>query len=157
MKKIDIGQAVAMLANLGVLGGILFLAFELRQNTISMDNQADIAVAEIGFTQLNLLISDPELVELSARWNTGVWDDLSEIDRQRSKLFWSGLLDRVELQQQLTLRRGMPLTRDNLVFPEQLLQSASFRTWWESYRADPTLSREVVDFFDAYLVEVTGP
>ena len=32
MKKIDLGQAVSILANVGVLAGILFLAVELRQN-----------------------------------------------------------------------------------------------------------------------------
>lgn len=33
MKKIDIGQAVTILANFGVIAGIVFLAFELQQNT----------------------------------------------------------------------------------------------------------------------------
>ena len=33
MKKIDVGQAIGILANIGVLGGVVFLAVELRQNT----------------------------------------------------------------------------------------------------------------------------
>lgn len=33
MKKIDIGQAVTILANVGVIAGIVFLVFELQQNT----------------------------------------------------------------------------------------------------------------------------
>jgi hypothetical protein len=33
MKKIDIVQAVTILANVGVIAGIVFLAFELQQNT----------------------------------------------------------------------------------------------------------------------------
>ena len=32
MKKIDLGQTMHIVANLGVLGGILLLAYELRQN-----------------------------------------------------------------------------------------------------------------------------
>jgi hypothetical protein len=33
MKKIDVGQTIQVLANLGVLAGIVFLAIEVRQNT----------------------------------------------------------------------------------------------------------------------------
>lgn len=33
MKKIDLSQAITILANLGVIAGIVFLAFELQQNT----------------------------------------------------------------------------------------------------------------------------
>ena len=32
MKKIDLGQAIGILANVGVIAGIVFLAVELRQN-----------------------------------------------------------------------------------------------------------------------------
>ena len=37
MKKIDLGQAIAILANVGVIAGIAFLAFELRQNTQAVE------------------------------------------------------------------------------------------------------------------------
>ena len=32
MKKIDLGQTINILANVGVIAGIVFLAFELQQN-----------------------------------------------------------------------------------------------------------------------------
>jgi len=32
MKKIDLGQAISILANVGVIAGIVFLGLELRQN-----------------------------------------------------------------------------------------------------------------------------
>ena len=32
MKKIDLGQTITILANVGVIAGIVFLAIELRQN-----------------------------------------------------------------------------------------------------------------------------
>ncbi len=32
MKKLDLGQSVGILANIGVIAGIVFLAVELRQN-----------------------------------------------------------------------------------------------------------------------------
>ena len=34
MKKIDLGQTIAILANVGVIAGIVFLGFELRQNQL---------------------------------------------------------------------------------------------------------------------------
>jgi len=33
MKKIDLGQTITILANIGVIAGIVFLGYELRQNT----------------------------------------------------------------------------------------------------------------------------
>ena len=32
MKRIDLGKTVTLIANVGVIGGILLLAYELRQN-----------------------------------------------------------------------------------------------------------------------------
>ena len=34
MKKIDLGQTLTILANVGVIAGIVFLGYELRQNTL---------------------------------------------------------------------------------------------------------------------------
>lgn len=40
MKEIDLGKAVGMLANIGVLAGIVFLGVEIRQNTRSQEISA---------------------------------------------------------------------------------------------------------------------
>jgi hypothetical protein len=40
MKKIDLGQAITIMANVGVIAGIIFLAFELRQNNELLASQA---------------------------------------------------------------------------------------------------------------------
>ena len=37
MKNVDLGQVIAMIANLGVISSIAFLAFELRQNTQAVE------------------------------------------------------------------------------------------------------------------------
>ena len=39
MKKLDVGQMITILANLGVIAGIVFLAVEIRQNQASLDEQ----------------------------------------------------------------------------------------------------------------------
>lgn len=52
MKKIDIGQVIAILANLGVIAGIVFLAYQMRQSqSIALSEMAQTIVAnqiEIG-------------------------------------------------------------------------------------------------------------
>ena len=40
MKKLDLGQTITILANLGVIGGIVLLAFELDQNNSLLRAQA---------------------------------------------------------------------------------------------------------------------
>jgi len=40
MKKIDLGQTISILANLGVIAGIVFLAVELQQNTQAVRSEA---------------------------------------------------------------------------------------------------------------------
>ena len=40
MKKIDIGQTLGIIANIGVVVGIVFLAFEISQNTRSLEVSA---------------------------------------------------------------------------------------------------------------------
>lgn len=46
MKKIDVGQAVAVLANVGVIAGIMFLAIELRLNTRAVEAQTRDSITE---------------------------------------------------------------------------------------------------------------
>ena len=40
MKRIDLGQTMGILANLGVLVSIAFLAYEMRQNTTAIREEA---------------------------------------------------------------------------------------------------------------------
>ena len=64
MKKIDLGQAVQILANIGVIAGIFFLASELRQNTTASRLEAA-STHLAGSYELDLLLAtDEELSEL---------------------------------------------------------------------------------------------
>ena len=46
MKNIDLGQTIGVLANLGVLVGIVFLAIEIRQNNESLEESRNLAIAQ---------------------------------------------------------------------------------------------------------------
>ena len=47
MKKISLGETVSILANVGVIAGIIFLAIEIGQNTEMMEAQMDQGRAEL--------------------------------------------------------------------------------------------------------------
>ena len=47
MKKIDLGQTITILANVGVIAGIVFLAFELQQNN-------ELLAADASFNRFNM-------------------------------------------------------------------------------------------------------
>jgi len=46
MKKIDLGQTITILANVGVIAGIIFLAIEVQQNTASLNESRNLAIAQ---------------------------------------------------------------------------------------------------------------
>jgi hypothetical protein len=52
MKKLDLGQTITILANIGVIAGILFLAIEVRQNSTQIE-QATTAIAAQAVFEMN--------------------------------------------------------------------------------------------------------
>ena len=67
MKKIDVGQTITILANLGVLAGILLLVYELNQNRQMMEAQTRHEVAQGIVDQLSELALNPDLSDLEYR------------------------------------------------------------------------------------------
>ena len=61
MKKLDFGQTITILANLGVVAGILFLAFEIQQNNTLLESQARDARTDVRRGAYQLQIENPEL------------------------------------------------------------------------------------------------
>ena len=64
MKKIDISQAITILANVGVIAGIVFLAFELRQANRIAAASTEFAIRESYVAFNEMLITDPSVAEL---------------------------------------------------------------------------------------------
>ena len=83
MKKIDLGQAFSLLANIGVIAGIVLLAYELRQNTQA--TQLESAQSFLSATaSLDLLIAqDPEI----SRILSSEMRDLTNVDQLRAERF----------------------------------------------------------------------
>jgi hypothetical protein len=97
MKKIDLGQTIQVLANVAVLAGIGFLAYELRQNTratLIASTEATLS----GAYQLDLRIaSDPEVAELLLKQ-----EPLTEAERLRKQRWYYAALRQWETARYLS-------------------------------------------------------
>ena len=80
MKKLDLGQSLALLANIGVIGGILLLAYELRQNTQAIRVTASQDMAS-ELAQFNHFWTDPGLAGIRLKSETEGYESLSELEK----------------------------------------------------------------------------
>ncbi len=67
LKKIDLGQALGIFANVGVIVGIAFLAFELRQNNEALNLQARLEREDTVRQGLLRRVQNPDLIAATAR------------------------------------------------------------------------------------------
>jgi hypothetical protein len=81
MKKIDLGQAVTILANLGVIAGILFLATEIQQNNRLLRAQSSYNMLQNRMDVRSQVWQDPEIAELFRKERVG--EELSDLDEVR--------------------------------------------------------------------------
>ena len=139
--------------NVGVIIGLAFVVYEVRQNTVSLDNEADVAVWSIGAEQATLIVESAEVAELLAKAETEEWTSFSRVEQIRLEVLWGSLVDRLELQFRLWKRRGEELGLDSIVFPSQFFKLAIFRTWWS---AQLDYQPDFVEFFDALIAESGG-
>ena len=81
MKKLDLGQIVGVLANIGVIAGIIFLAVEVQQNSdlLEAETRAVRAASRTNFSAL--ILQNDELLGSIARAEAG--ESLSAEDELR--------------------------------------------------------------------------
>jgi hypothetical protein len=71
MKKLDLGQTLGLIANLGVIAGILLLVFELNQNRDMMRAQTRNELSR-GLNELmSITISNADLADIAVRADSG--------------------------------------------------------------------------------------
>jgi len=70
MKKIDLGQTVTLLANVGVIVGIIFLAFELRQNNQQLALQSYQSWVDANLA-INASLMNQQVSAIAAAGNSG--------------------------------------------------------------------------------------
>lgn len=72
MKKFDLGQTIQIVANVGVLAGLIFLAVQVTQNQSSIDEDAQLNTLE-SFNEFRNFIAESE--QLSEIWLKGLAGD----------------------------------------------------------------------------------
>jgi hypothetical protein len=130
MKRFDLGQMVAILANVGVIAGIMFLAVELRQNNDLLRAEASFnrfSVERYRRTQITENIGG--LGEIVYKKTSG--ETLSGLDEFRYVVVVADLLDSLRWQySEMTAGR----------LPEN---SINFRDWRAIFRALPEISQRL--------------
>jgi hypothetical protein len=81
MKRIEPGQLMTVITNIGVLGGLLLLAFELRQNNELMEADARMNRTAMSVDAWRFFAENGDLAELRERENSG--EELSNAETRR--------------------------------------------------------------------------
>jgi hypothetical protein len=82
MKKIDIGETMQLVANLSVIAGLFFLAFQVRQNTAAVQAQTLQGLVEASANFLENLGRDSETWTILEKLAEHP-DQISQVDRRR--------------------------------------------------------------------------
>lgn len=105
MKDIDLMQSVSIVANIGVIAGLAFLAFELRQNNEFMAAEDRFNRLSITMENWSLLAGNDALAELRYKEVAGI--EMTPQERNR----WESYLMRVWSSREWTFRE---LPREDL-------------------------------------------
>ncbi len=85
-KPNKLNERLTLIANLSVVVGIVFLAYELRQNTEAIQAQTRDSITEKQMEYLGWRATSPELAAVLAKADSVGGDALSDAERQQ----WSG-------------------------------------------------------------------
>ena len=149
MKKLDLGQTLGILANLGVIAGIVFLGVELRQNNELLVAQASFARFSIERERRERVMESPEYADLVIKSRSDA--PLSESEQLRMTVASSDILDSW-IWQFRELQAGR--------LPDGYIDLRAWRNLWvgtpglrELYQADRAeLGPEFIRFVDENVV-----
>ena len=153
MKKIDLGQAVTLLANFGIIVGIIFLVLELRQNNQVLEFESLRTFNDRAISTIDLQISNPWLNELAFKDRASLTPE--ETNQLRIMAVRTLLIFEEQFEEILAGRRD----------PEELIASWRVIYWspqlnwgmpdiWEAYK--PRARSEFVQFIQKNIIEA-GP
>ena len=130
MKKIDFGQLLSILANVGVLIGIIFLAIEMRDSNVQARVVNQIAFVGQSTDWLLTVASDPDSSKVYVRGMSS-YAELSDDDKVRFDFIMRAILGRYSASTAansagLGVGANSFETRNIGIFFEQ----EGFRQWW---------------------------
>ena len=142
MKKIDLGQTITILANIGVIAGIVFLAVELRQNNELMVAEARFNRLSIQTASITLAVEHPDLAELFVRSQNG--GDLTPAEVYRLQSYWRRLFVNMQWTY-LEAYDDLPLETWKRIFRDAFVQDH-----WQNRKTD--FVPEFVEFIDENVI-----
>lgn len=89
MRKIDLGQAMGILANLGVLVGILLLAYELNQNRQMMRSQTRSNISDTLVEMLAENARDRQFSDIQMKVDRG--EEISDVEFRMFRTYQGAL------------------------------------------------------------------
>ena len=95
MRKIDIAQIITILANVGVVIGLVFLTLEIRQNTAQMRTQGAYSIYQSVETLNQAVYLDEEFADLLHRGEKS-FKDLDPVEQSRLTTFFFSEVHLVE-------------------------------------------------------------
>ena len=155
MKKINLGQTINTLANVGVLVGIVFLAIEVSQNQASLEEANRLNLVEARHATLESVISggqvvaqDEELSRIELSGDRG--DDLNELDEKRYRALCNGRIWRIAAIFERWSALDVPARANAAVetLRAQIAGSPGLKRCWEDLR-DRVVLWDFRDFVDA--------
>ena len=152
MKKLELGQSIGILANVGVIAGIVFLGVELRQNNQLLTAEARTTRMEIRRDGSNRYLENPDLVSLvlkSQRGETLTDEESFLLDAIMFNLLVIFPYTFVEIQHGLIDEEEVPVTVIGWrgLFHDQYPALPDF---WE--RRKVVFRQDFVDWFDENVV-----
>ncbi len=141
MKRLDLGQTLGILANAGVIAGILFLGYEIRQN-----NRFLAAEARAGMTANRVSYNDMMLApeNLSAYLRATRNEQLSDEETARLTIIGNSLLVRWESEYR-EFAAGM--------YPLETLPIAGYRNTFATFPGFQDLWRSRKHLWDPEFVQ----
>lgn len=126
---------LTLLANIGVLAGILFLAYEIRQNTTATELDAATNY-EAALREYELFVAgNPDFTELVVKSIAG--EPLTEVEQFRVEMFFRGALRNWQTAY-FQYRLGAlsePIWNSQLGFMEDVIRSdGGIRNFWRDNR-----------------------
>ncbi len=150
MKKLDIGQTIQILGNLGVVVGIFLLVYELNQNRELMRSQIRNEIATSLSGVLNPTVTDAEFSETVMRLDAG--EDLTRAENYRASLYHEQIFrywENVHYQYRLGLYDESEWSGHRSSITATVNSGSRFACFWSLNRE--YYSRPFIDFIDSVL------
>ena len=158
MKKVDYGPVVSALANIGVIAGILFLGFEIRQNTLISRGVAVQSIAEqVNDWQIEMASNENWIRIMVFLDGGGTHAELSAEDRMRYRYIVTPTVRIMEnrySQVQLGIIDPSELEVGGGKANTSWYRSAHFSEFWRAGDMDIRWSPDFVDFTETEVMAI---